>query len=125
MPSTPFDTAHQDSLHMLIGKVLPDAGAQPITEAVTAGYGFPTHEAFGEAIRAVEAGRPAPVHDFDADRRLGGLHALGEPVGEQDEALHLLLAARRDGPRNSACAPGACICSPACGNTRTRSSARP
>ncbi len=40
MPSTPFDTAHQDNLRALIGKVLPDAGAQPIAEAVAAGYGY-------------------------------------------------------------------------------------
>ena len=100
MPSTPFDAAHQDSLRMLIGKVLPGAGAQPIAEAVAAGYGFATHEAFGEAIRAVEAGQPAPAHDFDADRLIGRLHALGEPVGEQDEALRFLLAAMADGPRH-------------------------
>ena len=37
MPSTPFDTAHQNNLRMLIGKVLPDAGAQPIAEAVAGG----------------------------------------------------------------------------------------
>ncbi len=100
MPSTPFDTAHQDNLRMLIGKVLPGAGAQPIAEAVAAGYGFPTHEAFGEAIHAVEAGRPAPAHDFDADRLIGRLHALGEPVGKQDEALRFLLGVMADGPRH-------------------------
>ena len=53
-----------------------------------------------EAIRAVEAGQPAPAHDFDADRLIGRLHALGEPVGEQDEALRFLLAAMADGPRH-------------------------
>ena len=100
MPSTPFDTAHQDSLRMLIGKVLPGAGAQPIAEAVAAGYGFPTHEAFGEAIRAVKAGQPAPAHTFDADRLIGRLHALGETVGKQDEALRFLLAAMADGSRH-------------------------
>ena len=100
MPSTPFDSAHQDSLRMLIGKVLPGAGTHLIAEAVAAGYGFATHEAFVEAIRAVEAGRPAPAHDFDADRLIGRLHALGEPVGEQDEALRFLLAAMADGPRH-------------------------
>ena len=100
MPSTPFDTAHQDSLRVLIGKVLPGAGAQPIAEAVAAGYGFATHEAFGKAIRAVEAGQPAPAHNFDADRLIGRLRALGEPVGEQDETLRFLLAAMSDGPRH-------------------------
>ena len=100
MPSTPFDAAHQDSLRMLIGKVLPGAGAHLIAEAVAAGYGFATHEAFGEAIRAVEAGQPAPAHDFDAERLIGRLHALGEPVGEQDEALRFLLGVMADGPRH-------------------------
>ena len=100
MPSTPFDAAHQDNLRMLIGKVLPRAGTQPIAEAVAVGYGFATHEAFREAIRAVEAGRPAPAHDFDPDRLIGRLHALGEPVGEQDEALRFLLGVMADGPRH-------------------------
>lgn len=100
MPSTPFDTAHQDSLRMLIGKVLPGAGTQLVAEAVAAGYGYATHEAFGEAIRAVEAGRPAPAHDFDPDRLIGRLHTLGEPVSEQDEALRFLLGVMADGPRH-------------------------
>ncbi len=65
------NTAHQDSLRTLIGKVLPGAGTHLIAEAVAAGYGFPTHEAFGEAIRAVEVGRPAPARNFDADRLIG------------------------------------------------------
>ena len=62
--------------------VLPGAGTHLIAEAVAAGYGFATHEAFGEAIRAVEAGQPAPAHDFDPGRLIGRLHAPGEPVGE-------------------------------------------
>ena len=46
MPSTPFDAAHQKSLRALIGKVLPDARAQHIAEAVAAGYGYRTHKTF-------------------------------------------------------------------------------
>ena len=100
MPGRPFDAAHQDSLRMLTGKVLPGAGTHLIAEAVAVGYGFPTHEAFGEAIRAVEAGRPAPAHSFDADQLIGRLYALGEPVGEQDDALRFLLGVMADGPRH-------------------------
>ena len=84
MPSTPFDSAHQKSFRALIGKVLPDTPAQHLAEALAAGYGFPTHKAFGAAIRAVEAGRrPSPAPDFDADRMIVRLHGLGEDVGGQ------------------------------------------
>lgn len=38
MPSTPFNADHQESLHDLIGKVLPEAGAQHIAEAAAAAY---------------------------------------------------------------------------------------
>jgi len=102
MPSTPFDTAHQDSLRTLIGKVLPDAGVQPIAEAVAAGYGCRTHDALLEAVRAVEAGGPVPVHDFDADQLIARLQELGERVGAQDEALRFLLRVMVDGPRSGA-----------------------
>lgn len=30
MPGTPFDTAHQETLRALVGKVLPEADAQHI-----------------------------------------------------------------------------------------------
>ncbi len=73
MPSTPFDNGHQESLRDLIGKVLPDAGTQHIAEAVAAGYGHRSHCAFMQAVRAVEAGGPAPVHDFDAGRLIDRL----------------------------------------------------
>jgi len=100
MPSTPFDNGHQESLRGLIGKVLPDAGAQHIAEAVAAGYGYRTHRAFMKAIRAVEAGDPAPVHDFDAGRLTDRLQALGGAVGKQEEALRFLLTVMADGPRS-------------------------
>ncbi len=100
MPSTPFDAAHQESLRELIGRVLPGAGAQHIAEAVAAGYGYRTHRAFLKAIRAVQAGDPAPVHDFDAGRLIGRLQALGEPVDEQEAALRFLLTVMADGPRS-------------------------
>jgi len=101
MPSTPFDAAHQKSLRALIGKVLPDARAQHIAEAVAAGYGYRTHKTFLAAIRAVEAGRrPAPAPDFDADRLIARLHGLGEDVGSQDQALRFLLGVMSDGPRS-------------------------
>ncbi len=100
MPSTPFDTVHQDRLRTLIGKVLPDAGAQSIAEAVAAGYGYRTHDALLEAVHAVEAGHPAPVHDFDADRLIDRLQTSGERVGAQDEALRFLLRVMMDGPRS-------------------------
>ncbi len=101
MPSTPFDSAHQKSLRTLIGKALPEARAQHIAEALAAGYGYPTHRAFGAAIRAVEAGRrPSPAPDFDADRLIARLHELGEDVGSQDQALRFLLGVMADGPRS-------------------------
>ena len=101
MPSSPFDSAHQKNLRALIGKVLPDARAQHIAEAVAAGYGFPTHKAFGAAIRAVKAGRrPSPAHDFDADRLAARLHELGEDVGSRYQALRLLLGVMSDGPQS-------------------------
>jgi len=100
MPSTPFDAAHQESLRELIGRVLPGAEAQHIAEAVAAGYGYRTHRAFLKAIRAVQAGDPAPVHDFDAGRLIGRLQALGEPVGEREKALRFLLTVMADGPRS-------------------------
>jgi len=101
MPSTPFDSAHQKSLRALIGKLLPEARAQHIAEALAAGYGFPTHKAFGAAIRTVEAGhRPSPAPDFDADRLIARLHGLGEDVGSQDQALRFLLGVMADGPRS-------------------------
>jgi len=34
------------------------------------------------AIRAVEAGGPAPVHDLDAGQLIDRLQALGEVVGK-------------------------------------------
>lgn len=102
MPSTPFDTMHQDSLCTPIGRVLPDAGAQPIAEAGAAGYGYRTHDALLQAIHAVEAGGPAPAHDFDADRLIDRLQASGERVGAQDEALRFLLRVMVDGPRSGA-----------------------
>jgi len=85
MPSTPFDNGHQESLRDLIGKVLPDAESQHM--AVAFGYGYCTQRAFIKAIRAVEAGGPATVHDFDAGRLIDRLQALGEAVGKQEEAL--------------------------------------
>ncbi len=85
---------------MLIGKVLPGAGTHLMAEAVTVGYGFATHEAFGEAIRAVEAGRSAPTYGFEADRLIGHLHALGEPVGKQEAERLVLLAAMANRPRH-------------------------
>jgi len=97
MPSTAFDNGHQESLRELIGKVLPDAGAQHIAEAVAAGYGYRTHRAFMKAIRAIEAGDPAPVHDFDPGRLIDRLQALGEAVGKQEEALRFLLTVMADG----------------------------
>jgi len=100
MPSTPLDNGHQESLRELIGKVLPDAGAQHIAEAVAAGYGYRTHRAFMKAIRAVEAGDPAPVHDFDPGRLIDRLQALGESVGKQEDALRFLLTVMADGPRS-------------------------
>ena len=100
MPSAPFNSAHQKSLRALIGKVLPEARAQHIIEALAAGYGYPTHKAFGAAIRAVEAGRrPSPAPDFDADRLIARLHELGEDMGSQDQALRFLLGVMSDGPR--------------------------
>jgi len=98
MSSTPFDADHQDSMRALIGKVLPGADAQHIAEAVAAGYG--THAAFLAAIRAVEAGGPAPAPDFDPDRLVARLQELGEAIGRQDEALRFLLGAMADGPRS-------------------------
>ena len=101
MPSTPFDSTHQKSLRTLIGKVLPEARAQHIAEALAAGYGFPTHKAFGAAVRAVEAGRrPSPAPDFDADQLIARLHELGEDVGNQDQALRFLLGVMSDGPQS-------------------------
>jgi len=100
MPSTPFDAGHQQTLRELIGRVLPAAEAQYIAEAVAAGYGYRTHRAFMKAIRTVEAGGPAPAHDFDADRLIGRLQALGEAVGKQEEALRFLLTFMADGPRS-------------------------
>jgi len=101
MPSTPFDSAHQKSLRALIGKVLPNARAQHIAEALAAGYGFPTHRAFGAVIRAVEAGRrPSPAPDFDVDRLIVRLHELGENVGSRDQALRFLFGVVSDGPRS-------------------------
>jgi len=100
MPSTPFDATHQDNLRAMIGKVLPSAGAQPVATAVAAGYGYRSHEAFLAAIREVEAGRPAPAPDFDADRLVSRLQELDERVGEQDEALRFLLSVMADGPRS-------------------------
>ncbi len=100
MPSTPFAPDHQKILRELIGKVLPDAGAQHIAEAVAVGYGYRTHSVFMEAIRAVEAGGPATVHDFDAGRLIDRLQALGEAVGKQEEALRFLLTIMVDGPRS-------------------------
>lgn len=101
MPSTPFDAAHQKSLHALIGKVLPDVRAQHIAEAVAAGYGYRRHKTFLAAIRAVEAGRrPAPASEFDADQMIARLHGLGEDVGSQDQALRFLLGVMSDGPRS-------------------------
>ena len=100
MPSTPFDAGHQQTLRELIGRVLPDAEAQHIAEAVAAGYHYRTHRAFLKAVRAVEAGGLAPVHDFDADCLIGRLQALGEPVGEQEAALRFLLTFMVDGPRS-------------------------
>jgi len=100
MPSTPLDNGHQESLRELIGKVLPDAGAQHIAEAVATGYGYRTHRAFMKAVRAIEAGGPAPVHDFDAGRLIDRLQALGEAVGKQEEALRFLLTVMADGPRS-------------------------
>ena len=88
------------SLRELIGKVLPDAGAQHIAEAVAAGYGYRTQRAFVKAIRAVEAGDPATVHDFDTGRLIDRLQALGEAVGKQEEALRFLLTLMADGPRS-------------------------
>ena len=102
MPSTPFDSAHQKSLRALVGKVLPGARAPHIAEAVAAGYGYGyrTHKAFLAAIRTVEAGRPSPAPDFDADRLIARLHELGEDVGSQDQALRFLLGVMSDGPRS-------------------------
>ena len=101
MPSTPFDSAHQKSLRALIGKVLPGVRAQHIAEALAAGYGYPTHRAFGAAIRAVEAGRrPSPAPDFDMDRLIARLHELGEDMGSKDQALRFLLGVMADGPRS-------------------------
>ncbi len=104
MSSTPFDADHQDSMRALIGKVLPGADAQHIAEAVAAGYG--THAAFLAAIRAVEAGGPAPAPDFDPDRLVARLQELGEAIGRQDEALRLALVHStdpgRDGPKSQA-----------------------
>jgi len=102
MPSTPFDAGHQQTLRELIGRVLPAAEAQHIAEAVAAGYGYGyrTHRAFVKAIRTVEAGGPALVHDFDAGRLIGRLQGLGETVGEQEEALRFLLTFMADGPRS-------------------------
>ncbi len=100
MPSTPFDAGHQQTLRELIGRVLPAAEAQHIAEAVAAGYGYRTYRAFMKAIRAVEAGGPALVHDFDAGRLIGRLQGLGETDGEQEEALRFLLTFMADGPRS-------------------------
>ena len=133
MSSTPFDSAHQKSLRALIGKVLPEARAQHIAEALAAGYGYPTHRAFGAAIRVVEAGRrPSPAPDFDADRLIARLRELGEDVGSQDQALRFLLGVMSDGPRSGPPAePDAalarrCLRSPgqASGGRPARSSAR-
>ena len=101
MSSTPFNSAHQKNLRALVGKVLPGARAQHIAEALAAGYGFPTHKAFGAAVRAVEARRrPFPAPDFDADRLIARLHELGEDVGGRGQALRLLLGVMSDGPRS-------------------------
>jgi len=101
MPSSPFDAAHQKDLRALIGKVLPDARAQHIAEAVAAGYGYRTHKAFLAAMRAVGAGRrPAPAPDFDADRLIARLHELGEDAGSLEQALRFLLGVMSDGPRS-------------------------
>ena len=101
MLPTPFDSAHQKSFRVLIGKVLSNARAQHIAEALAAGYGFSTHRAFEAAIRAVEAGRrPAPAPTFDADRLIARLHKLGESVGSQDRALRFLLGVMTDSPRH-------------------------
>lgn len=59
MPSTLFDADHQENLCELIVKVLLDAGAQHIAEAVATGYGYRTYRVFMKAIRAVEAGGAA------------------------------------------------------------------
>ena len=100
MPGTPFDTAHQETLRALVGKVLPEADAQHIAEAVAAGYGYRGHAAFLAAVRAVEAGGPSPAPDFDADRLIERLQALGEEIGRQDQALRFLLGAMADGPHS-------------------------
>lgn len=100
MLSIPFDAAHQKDLSALIGKVLPDARAQHIAEAVAAGYGYRTHKTLLAAIRAVGAGRSAPVPDFDADRLTGRLHEMGEDMGNQDQALRFLFGVMSDGPRS-------------------------
>lgn len=99
MPSTPFDAGHQQSLRELIGKVWSDAESQHIAEAVAFGYGYCTQRAFVKVIRAVEAGGPAPVHDFDTGRLIDRLQALGGAVGKQEEALRFLLTLMADGPR--------------------------
>ncbi len=100
MSSTPFDASHQGSMRALIGKVLPGADARHIAEAVAAGYGYGAHAAFLAAIRAVEAGGPAPAADFDPDRVVDRLYDLGEAIGRQDQALRFLLGAMADGPRS-------------------------
>ena len=100
MPTTPFDTAHQKSFRALIGKVLPDARAQHIAEALAAGYGFSTHRASGRRSAPWRPGAASPAPDFDADRLIGRLHELGEDVGGQDQALRFLLGVMADGPRS-------------------------
>lgn len=84
----------------IIGKVLPDADTQHIAEAVAAGYGYRTHRAFMKAIRAVKAGGPVRVHDFDTGRLIDRSQALGEAVGKQEEALRFLLTVMADSPRS-------------------------
>lgn len=138
-PSTSADSAYQKSLRALIGKVLPDARAPHIAEAVAASYGYRTHKAFGAAIRAVEAGRSAPAPDFDADRLTDRLHELGEDVRGQDQALRFPTGSWRTarGPalqpsrtrptrpwHGSACTPGLRSPKQASGGTPARSSAR-
>jgi len=98
MPKSPLSAAYQKRLRQLTGAMLPDVQHGHIAEAIAAGYGHQSHNAFAKAVKDAKAAETeaAAKARFRMDAFLLRLTGLGDrvPAGAEPLLTAVLESAR-------------------------------